>query len=677
MESISSTLNSFIQEYHELYKEKVLEYEDSFLGDIKKIRDKLLDERFLPYLQLKQVLDKQIRRARYPMEVAITGQFSSGKSTFLNALLSKDILPTGITPVTSKVNFINYAPEYKLKVTYNSGAQEFHAIESIATFTDQRVTNIDDIKYLTIYAPLDILKDISFVDTPGLNSQSNSDTQTTKNILRDVGGIIWLSMIDNAGKLSEEEVLNEYMPHFATKSLCVLNHKDKFTPEQVQTTKKYIQEKFSKYFTQVSAISAKMALDARALQKHILIEDSLQRVIKDFTADLKENVNASSLDFFEDNFSNFRDEIKQIQTKGTTKNKQLIEESNIQEVLDFIHNIMRPNAKIAKENAIKKDIKNMCDILHQEYETMLGIYDSLCGVLYKLEEPTQNALNAITKNYSYKLQDIYNSLLEVMQEIAQEIYTNIKSETAIRYETSQSKFFKQENIQKFDFNTFWIDSDTVYKNLFFDENRVQKLIKRSLKQLTLIESDITNSFENVYAQIHVEVSQWQKHYQLIKKSREIASDLEFSNIRRFASQTHENILNSFHISFLDDIFKLKTENAHFSATITHSNQQKVQATIVHFVEKIKLSEDLHKKDPSRFDIQQPREDEILEKLKENFGFLKIEKFLNSNRNYLFKIIKNSKQNYLELHKQKLEFVQDATVSYKKKISVLSEIKESI
>ena len=92
------------------------------------------------------------------MEVAITGQFSSGKSTFLNALLSRNILPTGITPVTSKVNFINYGDEYKLKITYYSGAQEFAPIESIADFTDQREDEMQDIKYLTLYAPMDILK---------------------------------------------------------------------------------------------------------------------------------------------------------------------------------------------------------------------------------------------------------------------------------------------------------------------------------------------------------------------------------------------------------------------------------------------------------------------------------------------------------------------------------------
>ena len=207
-------LKSFVSEYQELEKLKEIVYEDGLVGDIKKIANKLLDDKFHPSLQLKNILNKQIRRAMYPMEVAITGQFSAGKSTFLNALLSRNILPTGITPVTSKVNFINYADEYKLKITYHSGVQEFAPIESIANFTDQREEQMKDIKYLTLYAPMPILKDISFVDTPGLNSQSQSDTDITKKVLKDVGGIIWLTLIDNAGKLSEAQVLEEYMQHF-------------------------------------------------------------------------------------------------------------------------------------------------------------------------------------------------------------------------------------------------------------------------------------------------------------------------------------------------------------------------------------------------------------------------------------------------------------------------------
>ena len=82
-----SILNSFIKEFNEKFTAVKEEYEEGLVGDIKRVKDKLLDPDFLPSVQLKSILDKQIRRARYPMEVAITGQFSSGKSTFLNALL--------------------------------------------------------------------------------------------------------------------------------------------------------------------------------------------------------------------------------------------------------------------------------------------------------------------------------------------------------------------------------------------------------------------------------------------------------------------------------------------------------------------------------------------------------------------------------------------------------------
>ena len=98
----------FVEEYKTKYLTQEKHYENSLLGEVEKVKDALLDEKFKPSVELKNILNKQIKRAVYPIEVAIIGQFSSGKSTFLNALLSKDILPTGITPVTSKVIYINY-----------------------------------------------------------------------------------------------------------------------------------------------------------------------------------------------------------------------------------------------------------------------------------------------------------------------------------------------------------------------------------------------------------------------------------------------------------------------------------------------------------------------------------------------------------------------------------------
>ena len=429
-------LKSFINEYKETYNIEEIVYDEGLVGDIKKVQDKLLDEKFFPSNQLKGILNKQIRRARYPMEVAITGQFSAGKSTFLNALLSRNILPTGITPVTSKVNFINYGEEYKLKITYYSGAQEFAPIESIADFTDQRQHEMKDIKYLTLYAPMDILKDISVVDTPGLNSQSQSDTETTRKVLRDVGGIIWLTLIDNAGKLSEAEVLEEYMQHFKNKSLCVLNQKDKLTPEQVETTTKYVSEKFSKYFAKVVPISARMALESRAQQKDILIEDEYTKIVTQFKKDLHEK-NVDDLDFFENSFKEYKNKINSIKNSDATTNTKLLEESNIQDVLDFINETIRPQAAEAKEFAIKKDLRGICEILVKEYETITKVYDALLEVLKSCEPKVIEHFENIHKRYSKELFNIYNSLESIMEKIAHETYKNIKKKKAYRFEESK------------------------------------------------------------------------------------------------------------------------------------------------------------------------------------------------------------------------------------------------
>ncbi len=670
-------LEPFIAEYKAIYSVKKVSYEEGLVGDIKKVKDLLLDDKFLPSVQLKSILDKLIRRSRYPMEVAITGQFSSGKSTFLNALLSRNILPTGITPVTSKVNFINYGEEYKLKITYKSGAEEYHSIEHISAFTDQRESDMDEIKYLTLYAPMDILKDITFVDTPGLNSQSQSDTDTTKNVLRNVGGIIWLTLIDNAGKMSEAEVLEDYMEHFKNKSLCVLNQKDKFSQEQIQTTTNYVSDKFGKYFAKVIPISAKQALDSRAHQKSVLLNDSFEEITKEFKKELNSNLEVESLEFFQNKFENFHKKIKDIKNKDVSSDMKLMKESNIQEVLSFIENTIRPQANEAKEFAIKKDLKGLCDILTKEYSTILGVYDSLIDILKVKEAPINDAFDNIHKKYSQELFNVYNSLESIMEKIANETFKNVKRVQSHRYEETKGSFLASDKIEKVEYDTFWIDSDNVYKNLFYDDQTIEKMFKRSIKMLKQIETDSDEAFRSVYRLLKNEVRKWQEPYEKIKKHREIASDGEFSNTRHFAAKVYEHILKTYHRAILENISALHKKFAYFNGALSYSNMQVTQATIAHFEQQIAESIELYEKEPTKFSIYHPREDEILTKLKANFGFEKIEDFLTSKRNYLFKIVKYSKEQYLQINQEGIQLVEDMKKDYINKIEDLEKIKEDI
>jgi len=665
-------LEEFVLEFKDNFFEKEIIYEDGLLGDIRKVQTKLLDEKFLPSKQLESILNKQMRRARYPMEVAITGQFSSGKSTFLNALLSKNILPTGITPVTSKVNFINYGEEYKLKITYYSGAQEFAPIESIADFTDQREHEMTDIKYLTLYAPMDILKDISFVDTPGLNSQSQSDTDITKKVLRDVGGIIWLTLIDNAGKMSEAEVLEEYMELFKDKSLCVLNQKDKFTNEQIETTTNYVSKKFDKYFAEVVPISAKMALDSRERSQDVLIQDKQDELLINIRKSLSGDVASIA-----NNLDGYFEYLEDIKAKDTSNNDKLFQESNIEEVINFIQNIIRPQAAESKDYTIKRDLKNICDILITEYNTIIGVYDALIELLETSEPEVLLELENIYKKNSKDLYTIYNSLESIMDKIANESYKNIKKKDSFRFQESKGSFLSGDKIEKFEYTSYWIDSDNIYKSLFYDDQTIDKMFKRSIKLLKNIELNTDAAFREVYDDIKSRINAWQEPYELLKKHREIASDLEFSNTRHFAAKVYENILNSFHRSILENISAMRKKFAYFNGALSYSYIQTTQATISSFEQQIIESEELYKKEPSKFSIQQPRKEDILAKLKTNFSFEKIEDFLTSKRNYLFKIVKYSKTQYSELNQDRIEFVKSKKIQYLEKVEDLKKIKEEI
>lgn len=667
-------LRAIVKEYKEQFLQEEV-FENSISGEIKRIQKALLNENFLPSVGLKTLFKKLLRRSKYPMEIAIVGQFSSGKSTFLNALLSKDVLPTGITPVTSKVNFINYGEEYKLKVNYNNGANEYHSLEMISEFTDQRKA-VKDIKYLTLYAPMEILKDISFVDTPGLNSQSLEDTQTTKKILRDVDGIIWLTLIDNAGKESEAEVLNEYLESFKDKSLCVLNQKDKFTPKEVETTLSYIKKRFSIFFSHVIPISAKQALDSRVNQKEVLMASALNSLQKKFKSSSSEHKYADNLSFFQDDFADFSKKIENISKQDSSNDEKMMQDSNIGEVLNFIENTIRPQAIDSKAYAIKKELSSICDILVKEYETILGVYESLLGILRAKEEEILEAFDAVYAKHSKALVLTYEQIDSVMQTIADTIYENIKSKDALRYETHKT-LFNKEQINTRSYETLFVDTEAIMQKLFYENALVDKQIKAVVSHMKNTELQSSEDFTKVFQILKSAVKSWQEPYELIKKNREIGSDLEFANTRQFVAKVYENIILSYHSAILGNISALHKKFAFFNGALSYSYTEIAQESLFLVKESIEKQIRVYESDPLKYSLNIPSSNSILESVKKSFKFDKMETFLVSRRNYLHKTVERSKEQFKEINTEQIEYLISKKQIFLDKIREIKEVQKSL
>ncbi|MBD1944370.1 dynamin family protein [Coleofasciculus sp. FACHB-712] len=123
-----------------------------------------------------------------PMRVAIVGLIKAGKSTLMNALLEEAIVSMGAVEATFNVNWLKYGNRPSLMVYFkDTSAPEKKSFEELAELTlraDKYHDYLLSIKYIEVSYPNDILKMFSLIDTPGLQSFYEDDSQNTRNFLQ-------------------------------------------------------------------------------------------------------------------------------------------------------------------------------------------------------------------------------------------------------------------------------------------------------------------------------------------------------------------------------------------------------------------------------------------------------------------------------------------------------------
>ncbi|MDA7816707.1 dynamin family protein [Sulfurimonas sp.] len=647
-----------IKNKEELRNEEV----NSLESFIKSVSSKLLADEFNPSNSLRSILDKQMRRVKYPMEVAIVGQFSSGKSTFLNALLSKDVLPTGITPVTSKVNFINYAKEYKLKITFKSGATEFHSIEHLAKFTDQREA-IEDVKYLSIFAPVEMLKDISFVDTPGLNSQSKFDTDTTNAILRDVDGIIWLGLIDAVAKKSEIDILEKYLPNYASKSACLLNQKDRLSPDEVRTALTYANENYKDYFSKIIAISAIQALDSRVHQKENVLLDEKNRFINDIREEMIASNKDVDISFFDHKLETHNKNIESINKKDYSNYEDELKNSNILDVLEFINSTIRPQAKESKIFAIKKDLSSICNILQNEYTRITSSYSDLAEIIDDFSSNIENKLKSLESEISLHVEMLNVKISEDISANVSGIYEGIKPLT--KELLKDKKSILGNSYTKESYQTYMYESNTNFSVKYQESlNALDRLILFSINEVEAI----LKAFEK-------ELLLWQLKNEKLVKNREVASDEEFSKVRIFSAQMYELLLQDFQLKF--DEFKMKMQKRIFKLSFKNRFELACEKTVLNVMQEIAKMQNAYEKDSESSVINSIDESEVLLMFKENLDFEYLKRELQRDNSFVVSDLSESNKELLDTVKESMKKIHVNFDEINDKVRLLDDIKEFI
>jgi len=169
------------------------------------------------------------------VDVAVLGQFKAGKSSFLNSLLEREVVPVHVLPATSVVTRIGFGPADRAIVRQISGESEEIALDRLSEFVTEK-ENPENRKKVSLVevelASLGAFDGIRFVDTPGLGSIFSHNTKASMDWLPHVGGALVAVSVNHPFSGQDLSLLSEVFRH-TPEAAILLTKADLVTPDQL------------------------------------------------------------------------------------------------------------------------------------------------------------------------------------------------------------------------------------------------------------------------------------------------------------------------------------------------------------------------------------------------------------------------------------------------------------
>ena len=202
--------------------------------------------------------------------LVIAGEFNSGKSSFINALLGERVLPEGVTPTTDRINLLRHG----------------------ATVSEQQLESF----LLERTHPAELLREITVVDTPGTNAIIRRHEELTRDFVPRSDLVLFVTSADRPFTESERTFL-EQIREWGKKIVFVINKVDILTNQgDRDQVIAYVGDNATALLgetPQIFPVSARLAMEARAKGANELWERSGFDAVEEYllhTLDQEERV---------------------------------------------------------------------------------------------------------------------------------------------------------------------------------------------------------------------------------------------------------------------------------------------------------------------------------------------------------------------------------------------------
>ncbi|KAJ4867877.1 FZO-like [Raphanus sativus] len=241
-------------------QKEIIEMEKSVLRETIEIIQKAA-----PLMEEVSLLVDAASRIDEPFLMVIVGEFNSGKSTVINALLGKRYLKEGVVPTTNEITFLCYS--------------------DLESEEQQRCQRHPDGQYIC-YLPAPILKDINIVDTPGTNVILQRQQRLTEEFVPRADLLVFVLSADRP--LTESEVaFLRYTQQWKKKFVFILNKSDIYRDtRELEEAISFVKENTQKLLNTENVIlypvSARSALEAKLSTASLVGRDDLEVLDSDW-----------------------------------------------------------------------------------------------------------------------------------------------------------------------------------------------------------------------------------------------------------------------------------------------------------------------------------------------------------------------------------------------------------
>jgi small GTP-binding protein len=195
-----------------------------------------------------------------PLRVAVVGEFNAGKSTFLNALLGEDVAPTGVLPTTATLHWVAWAPDPFARIVLRGSPDRVVSHEALKGTLRALGSEVSKVQRVFIYAPIERLKRVEILDTPGFNAPDPDHRTRARQAFDEAHVAIWLLDATGPMKESERVVLSE-IRSLGVPMQILVNKADRLSPPDLERVLAHIRESLSA--TGLSSHAPPVAFSAR------------------------------------------------------------------------------------------------------------------------------------------------------------------------------------------------------------------------------------------------------------------------------------------------------------------------------------------------------------------------------------------------------------------------------